>query len=93
MMDDIQLNPGLVSYYVAESGLYLNLSPEQATPLFRCNVLLLVCFVGCVPYYSNFQILRGISLVLYPWDFYWLLQVLPKEEANRYIQVGQLGVP
>lgn len=66
MMDDIQLNPGLVFCCVAESGLYLNLSPEQATPLFRCNVLLLVCFVGCIPYYSNFQILRGISLVLYP---------------------------
>ena len=93
MMDDIQLNPGHVSCCVAESGLYLNLSSEQVTPLFRCNMLLLVCFVGCVPYYSNFQILCGISLVLYPWDFYWLLRVLPKEESNRYIQVGHLGVP
>lgn len=66
MMDDIQLNPGHVSYCVAESGLYLNFSSEQITPLFRCKMLLLVCFVGWVLYYSNFQILCGISLVLHP---------------------------
>ena len=68
-MDDIQLNPGHVSCCVAESGLYSNLSLEQVAPLLTCNVLLLLYFVGWVPYYSNFQILCGISLVLHPWNF------------------------